>query len=216
MEKLASQTSNSTIEISQLTEAIQEMVQSTVQSNEVGMWGVEEGVALASKAGDILAKIQERSSASVRMSKDSLSATGKQVKMAEDVLSLMAEEAENLDIAGMSIAEHVKINRAVDNAANVMIGLTEDVKIAIDRQQTSSKDIYEVINDVVLMVDELAGLTKEQSHDSEQIKQATELIKFISSENINAIKELAVSVENMKNELGEDSLPFLEDDSTGR
>ena len=215
MEKLASQTSNSTIEISQLTEAIQEMVQTTVQANEVGMWGVEEGVALASKAGDILAKIQERSSASVRMSKDSLSATGKQVKMAEDVLSLMTEEAKNLDIAGMSIAEHVKINRAVNKSANVMIGLTEDVKIAIDRQQTSSKDISEVINDVVLMVDDLAGLTKEQSHDSEQIKQATEIIKFISSENINAIKELAVLVEGMKNELNEDSLSFLEDDSRG-
>ena len=204
MEKLANQTSNSTIEISQLIEAIQEMVQSTVQANEVGMWGVEEGVALASKAGDILERIQDRSGASVRMSKDSLSATGKQVKMAEDVLSLMAEEAKNLNIAGMSIAEHVKISKSVDKAANVMIGLTGDVKIAIDRQQTSSRDISEVINDVVHMVDELAALTKEQGHDSEQIKQATEIIKFISSENINAIKELAALVEGMKNELDED------------
>ena len=207
MEKLANQTSNSTVEISQLIEAIQEMVQSTVQANEVGMWGVEEGVALASKAGDILERIQDRSGASVRMSKDSLSATGKQVKMAEDVLSLMAEEAKNLEIAGMSIAEHVKINKSVDKSANVMIGLTGDVKIAIDRQQTSSRDISEVISDVVLMVDELAALTKEQGHDSEQIKQATEIIKFISSENINAIKELAALVEGMKNELDEDFSP---------
>lgn len=207
MEKLASQTSNSTIEISQLTEAIQEMVQSTVQANEVGMWRVEEGVSLASKAGEILEKIKERSHASVRMSKESLSATGKQVKMAEDVISLMTEEAKNLDIAGMSIAEHVKINKAVDKAANVMVGLTEDVKTAIGRQQTSSRDISEVINDVVLMVDELAGLTKEQGQDSEQIKQATEIIKFISSENIKAIKELALLVEGMKNDLDEDSYP---------
>ena len=127
--------------------------------------------------------------------------------MAEDVLSLMAEEANNLEIAGMSIAEHVKINKSVDKAANVMIGLTGDVKIAIDRQQTSSRDISEVINDVVLMVDELAALTKEQGHDSEQIKQATEIIKFISSENINAIKELAALVEGMKKELDEDFSP---------
>ena len=209
MEKLASQTSNSTIEISQLTEAIQSMVQSTVQANEVGMWEVEEGVALATKAGDILEKIQERSSDSVRMSKDSLSATGKQVEMAEGVLSLIAEEARNLEIAGISIAEHVKINRAVDKAANAMIGLMEDVKVATDAQHISSRDISEVINEVVIMVDELAALTKEQGQDSEQIKQATEIIKFISSENINVIKELTASVGNLKDEFHEDPASLL-------
>ena len=75
MEKLATQTSSSTVEISQLIEATQEMVHNTVQANEIGMWGVEEGVTLANKAGDILKKIQASSTASLDMSKNILAAT---------------------------------------------------------------------------------------------------------------------------------------------
>jgi len=209
MEKLASQTSSSTIEISQMIDVIQEMVQSTVQANEVGMWGVEEGVGLVNTAGEILKKIQERSGTSVQMSKDILAATGKQARMADEVYSAIQRETQNLEISTKSIDEHVKINKVVDESANLMISLTEEVKGAIESQRNSSKDISEVINSVITMVGELEGLTKQQDHDSEQIKQATEIMNFISKENISSIKALADSIEKMKNRMYEESRPFI-------
>ena len=215
MEKLASQTSTSTVEISQMIDVIQEMVQSTVQANEVGMWGVEEGVGLVNTAGEILKKIQERSGTSVQMSKDILAATGKQARMADEVYSAIQRETKNLEISAESIDEHVKINKVVDESANLMISLTEEVKSAIEGQRNSSKDISDVINNVITMVEELEGLTKQQDHDSEQIKQATEIMNFISKENISAIKELADSIETMKNKMYAESKPFLEERMAG-
>ncbi len=209
MEKLASQTSTSTVEISQLIDAIQNMVQSTVQANEVGMWGVEEGVSLANKAGEILKKIQSSSRASVEMSESILSATSQQVKMADDVLSAIQEEATNLDIAGKSIESHVNINRSVDESATRIIELTKEVKEATEKQHQSSIQIADVISEVITVVEDLTNLTNEQEHDSEQIKQATEIINFISTENINAIKDLADTVETVKNDFDEASKPFL-------
>ncbi|MDH3972815.1 MAG: methyl-accepting chemotaxis protein [Deltaproteobacteria bacterium] len=208
MEKLASQTSTSTIEITQMIDVIQEMVQSTVQANEVGMWGVEEGVGLVNRAGEILKKIQERSGTSVQMSKDILTATGKQARMADEVYSAIERETKNLEISAKSIDEHVKINKLVDESANLMVSLTEEVKAAIDGQRNSSKDISEVISSVITMVEELSGLTEQQDCDSVQIKQATEIMSFISKENISAIKGLAHSIEEIKNKIHGESKPL--------
>lgn len=198
MENLANQTSTSTVEISLMINAIEDMVQNTVQANEVGMWGVEEGVTLANTAGEILKKIQDRSKASREMSKRIMAATGEQAAMAEGVLESIREESKYLEIAGKSIENHVSISKSVDESANSIIGLSREVRSAIDRQHHSSKDISNVINEVIKMVEELMVLTRQQGEDSDQVKQATEIITFISSENINAIKDMAKFVENLK------------------
>ncbi|MBE9504839.1 MAG: hypothetical protein IME96_11755 [Proteobacteria bacterium] len=196
MEKLASQTSLSTVEISELIKMTQEMVTNTVQSNEVGMWGVEEGVTLANQAGDILNKIQASAGASLSMSKMILMSTKHQSEMVEKVFEAIFEEGRYFDTASNSINGHMEISESVEKSTEEVVHISSSVRKDIDRQLIASEDVLEVIKTVTDTVKDLEKLTKQQIIDGERIKQATEMMTFITNENVT--KDLTLEVERIR------------------
>ena len=65
-------------------------------------------------------------------------------------------------------------------------------------QEKANAYVTRVIEDVKSMVEEMFEIARDQRSDSEQILQAIEIIEYISTENIKAIKDLAEGTDELK------------------
>jgi hypothetical protein len=68
-------------------------------------------------------------------------------------------------------------------------------------QQDATASITAVIQDVKSMVEAMFGITRQQRQGSNQIIQATEIIKYISCENVRGIGELFHAVGDLRSRL---------------
>lgn len=210
IKKLAEQTASSTVEIAGLIKSIQSMVADAVQANELGTWSVEEGVKLSREAGDALRKIQESAKKASEMSSLIADATVNQSNEARTVLDSIQREVSVIQEAASSMREHAERSEKIGDSAGRMLSITKDVARANMEQEKANAHVTKVIEEVKEMVKGMFDITGTQKNDSDQIIQAIEIIKFISSENITGIKELGGVINELKEKVGRLDMEFEE------
>lgn len=210
IKKLAEQTASSTVEIAGLIKSIQSMVADAVQANELGTWSVEEGVKLSREAGDALGKIQESAKKASEMSSLIADATVNQSNEARMVLDSIQREVSVIQEAASAMRGHAERSGKIRDSAGRMLSITKDVARANMDQEKANAYVTKVIEEVKEMVKGMFDITRTQKTDSDQIIQAIEIIKFISSENITGIIELGSVINELREKVERLDMEFEE------
>lgn len=210
IKRLADQTGQSTVEISDIVQGIQTMVSDVVQANEMGKWSAEEGVRLSNETGGALRKILESTSKSSEMSHLIAEATQNQSKETARVISALKAEVEVIKEVSETIREDARLSEKIRDSAKNMVEITRSVANSNMEQEKANTDVTKVIEDVKEMIQSMFDITRTQKTDSDQILQAIEIIKYISTENIDAIKELAGGAGELKDKIEELRTEFKE------
>lgn len=208
IKRLAEQTAQSTVEISDLISGIQTMVEDVVQATEMGKWSAEDGVNVSKEAGDALRKILDSTAKSSEMSRHIADSTEEQSKEARMVLKAIGEEVTFIQSVSKAMDGHAKQSDRIHSVTNRMLSITQDVTAANMEQEKANAYVTKVIEDVKSMVEEMFEIARNQRNDSEQILQAIEIIEYISTENIKAIKDLAEGADEVKGKIEDFDLGF--------
>ena len=198
IKRLAEQTAQSTVEISGIIGGIQNMVSDVIQANEMGKWSAEDGVKLAHEAGAALKKIHSSTVKASEMARLIAESTVQQSNEAKQVKKSIQDEVGYIREVAAAMEEHSERSDKIKVSAARMVTITQDVAAANLEQEKANAYVTKVIEEVKGMVKEMFDITRGQKNDSDQILQAIEIIEYISSENIKAIKELASSSDDLK------------------
>lgn len=198
IKRLAEQTAQSTVEISDLISGIQSMVEDVVQATEMGKWSAEDGVKVSKEAGEALRKILDSTAKSSEMSRHIADSTEEQSKEARMVLKAIGKEVTFIQSVSKAMDGHAAQSDRIRDVTKRMLSITQDVTSANMEQEKANAYVTRVIEDVKSMVEEMFEIARDQRSDSEQILQAIEIIEYISTENIKAIKDLAEGTDELK------------------
>jgi methyl-accepting chemotaxis protein len=201
IKRLAEQTARSTVEIGALIRTIQAEVAEAMQANEAGAAGAEDGVRLADEAAQALDQILESAHHASAAAEEIARAAADQASGSDAIIRTTREEAERVAAIAAAIDRHAAQTREVEALARRMLELTREVTRVNEEQQQATTSIKAVIQEVRGMVESMVGITRQQREGSNQISQATEIIKYISSENFRAIGELFGAVGDLKGRL---------------
>ncbi len=198
IKRLAEQTARSTVEIAGLITAIQAEVEGAIRANEAGAEGVEEGVRLADEAARALDQILESARRASASAEEIARAAAEQAAGSDAIIQTTREELSRVEAIAAAIDRHAARAEEVQASATRMLELTREVTRVNEEQQQATTSITAVIQDVKSMVESMFGITRQQRQGSNQIIQATEIIKYISSENVRSIGELFAAVGDLR------------------
>jgi methyl-accepting chemotaxis protein len=201
IKRLADQTAQSTVEISDLIQNIQGMVSDVIQANEMGKWSAEEGVRLSNEADGALRKILESTQKSSEMSRLIADATIDQSKETITVIGSIQDEVNVIQEIASAIREDAVLSEKIRDVTTNMVNITGDVAKANTEQEKANSEVTTVIEEVKDMIRSMFDITRTQKNDSDQILQAIEIMKYISLENISAIKELSSGTGELKTKI---------------
>ncbi len=195
--ELANRTAASTKEIGTLIAAVQTESREAVEAMKEGTGFVEEGVRLATGAGDALKKILEQAGLSRDMSRSINTAATEQARGIRQV----SEAIDRINAMTHQIAKATNEQKIgsehITQAAEKMRELTRFVKISTDEQAKAGKDITRSVEDMSAKIAMVNRATGEVQEGSDLIVKAIERIKEIAKANADLASGLNRAMEAM-------------------
>jgi methyl-accepting chemotaxis protein len=201
IKRLAEQTARSTVEIGALIRSIQAEVEEALRANQGGGAAAEEGVRLADEAARALDQILESARRASGAAEEIARAASDQAAGSDAIIRTTREELARVESIATAIDRHARETQEVQASARRMLELTREVTRVNQEQQQATASITAVIQEVKSMVESMFGITRQQRQGSNQIIQATEIIKYISSENVRGIGDLFGAVRELKDRI---------------
>lgn len=194
---LAERTSFSTREIAELIQSVQQEVKDAILAMDVGLHSVEEGVKVATDAGDALKKIVRSSTQSAEMSLSIERSTAEQARTTRLVSNSM-EKVKNMvtQVANATI-EQSKGALLITKATEKMRDVANHVKSATGEQIINIKLVYESIELVSEKSRQIAMAVNEQTLGANQIFNSVEKIKDIPKNNLYMVSEINQSLRGL-------------------
>jgi methyl-accepting chemotaxis protein len=195
--ELANRTAASTQEIGKLITAVQAESREAVEAMKEGVTFVEEGVHLATGAGDALRKILEQAGSARDMSRSINTAAAEQARGIKQV----SEAVDRINEMTHQIAKATKEQKAgseqIMQAAEKMRELTRFVKNSSEEQAKAGKDITLAVENISTKIGMVNRATGEVQEGSDLIVKAIERIKEIARTNADLAAGLNKAMEAM-------------------
>jgi methyl-accepting chemotaxis protein len=179
---LAERTGASTREIGALITSLQEEAEGTRRRMEDGSRQVEEGSALAERAGAALTKILNSAQESSRMAGEIVATTQKQVQGTRVVIEAVGHVREMITHLSAITAEQTARSGAIMATVTRMRELTEQVKRATFEQAKGGGLITEAIRSVTDSVASLHQATLRQDSERDRMSAALSAVRQASEE----------------------------------
>jgi methyl-accepting chemotaxis protein len=216
--ELANRTAASTQEIGKLITAVQAESREAVEVMKEGVVFVEEGVHLATGAGDALKKILDQAGLSRDMSRSINTAAAEQTRGIKQVSEAVDRINEMTHQIARATNEQKLGSEHIMQAAEKMRELTGFVKISSEEQAKAGKDITLAVEDISSKISMVNRATGEVQEGSDLIVKAIERIKEIAKANADLAAGLNKAMESMagqSTQLGKEIEKFKTAD-TGR
>lgn len=184
---LTERTSYSTQEIAALIQAVQQEVKDAINAMNEGLRSVEEGLKVASNAGDALTKIVEGSKQSAEMSISIKRSTEEQARSTRLVSESMEKVKNMVSHIAKATSEQSKGALLIAKATEKMRDVANHVSAATSEQLTNTKQISEAIELVSEKTRQIAKATNEQRAGATQIFSSIERIKDVPKNTLNSV-----------------------------
>ncbi len=197
VKELATKTTVSTKEITNLIGHVQSDVGSAVDFMHRSSERVADGVRLSRNAQEALLKILESTRRSFDMAKLIEKATIEQTKSvgqishSTQIINTMVEDIKT------AVDEQSNASEEILKDTVQMKGLMEQVKLTTNGQARDSKDVTEAILRVAEKINTVATATGEQMMLSKRIVSAIDTVKYVAEDNANLALSLEKTVKNM-------------------
>ncbi len=196
---LAERTSFSTHEIAGLIQGVQQEVKDAINAMSEGLSSVEEGIKVASNAGDALHKIIETSVQSAEMSISIERSTAEQAKTTRLVSDSMEKVKNMVSQVAKATMEQSKGAFLITKATEKMRDVASHVRTATNEQLISSKQISEAVELVSEKSSQIAKAVNEQRAGATLIFNSIEKIKDIPKKNIDRVSSINQSLKGLLN-----------------
>jgi len=206
---LAERTAQSTQEIANLIEAVQNGAHEAVDAVNRGFEAVEQGTKLSRQAGETLSQILESAQKSTERTHNIAKATVEQAQRAKDVLRFFEEISENIHQVETATKEQSKGADQIQNTAERMREIAKLVKKATQEQFLGSKQINQAMENINQIVAFINNSQREQIKNTEQVVQAIQEIRTIASQNESGVEEMFRASANLSS-LAEDLRSMVE------
>jgi methyl-accepting chemotaxis protein len=182
VKSLASRTHRSTQEIADLIRAIQHDTSAAVAAVEAGSAKVDKGVQRSNVAGEVLAKIIEKSENSTGRVREIADATARQSGDLEGVERAMREVRQIVEAINRSTREQHRATAEIASAIQNIRRLGEDVRRSTDEQREGSGLITNAVNDVANRLNQIAEATQAQTKSGDTIHRALSIFRDVMEE----------------------------------
>lgn len=191
---LADRTHRSAREIADLIHAVQQDTRAAVSAVEEGSAKVERGVQRSNVAGEILARINEKSCSSTERVRWIVDATTRQTSDLEGVHRALGEVRTIVEQINQSSHDQQtatgEIARSVENIRLLGTGVREST----DEQRRGSRLITNAASNVTEMVNHIAQATSAQTKSSETIQTALQVFTDVSEVTTRGAEAINTSV----------------------
>ena len=177
---LAERTANSTRQIGELIESVQDGVLNAVSAMEQGATRVERGVSLTNEAGRILREIGESSHQSTRWAKEIVEATRGQAADIDQVGIAMKQVKETAMQLNRGTHEQDNAGAEITRGVAQMLDLGLEVKNAAQEQRRESSLITRSVEVVAARINEILVETQGQSKRADQIQEALQIFREVT------------------------------------
>jgi methyl-accepting chemotaxis protein len=213
IKELATQTSNSTREISHVIKAVQEESQRAVTAMSLAERSISEGEELSQRSGEALTQIVEGVGRTSEQMSSIARATEEQTKGSQMIREAMERVSEMVSQIALSTKEQGRASDLITSAADRMKGLTNQVRLSTREQSKVGSFIAGSTENINSMISHIKTATEEQSRGSGQITEAVEDIQQSAILNLQAsqvmeqaVASLAEQMGTLQNELGKFTL----------
>jgi methyl-accepting chemotaxis protein len=177
---LAERTANSTRQIAELIESVQDGVLNAVSAMEQGATRVERGVGLTNEAGRILHEIGESSQQSTRWAKEIVEATRGQAADIDQVGIAMTQVKETAMQLNRGTHEQDNAGAEITRGVGQMLDLGLEVKNAAQEQRRESSMITRSVEVVATRIKEILIETQGQSKRADLIQEALQIFREVT------------------------------------
>jgi methyl-accepting chemotaxis protein len=195
--ELANRTAASTQEIGKLIDAVQAETREAVGVMKEGVAFSEDGVRLATGAGEALKKILERANRSREMSRTIDMAAAEQTRGIKQVSDAVERINEMTHQIAKAANEQKTGSEQITQAAERMRELTRFVKTSTEEQARAGSDITHAVEDISAKIGMVNRATVEVRAGSDLIVKAIERIKEIAKSNADLAMGLNSAMETM-------------------
>ncbi len=206
---LAERTAQSTQEIGNLIEAVQNGAREAVDAVNRGFEAVEQGTKLSQEAGDALSQILESAQKSTERTHNIAKSTVEQTQRTKDVLKFFEEISDNIHQVETATREQSKGADQIQNTSERMREIAKVVKKATQEQFLGSKQINQAMENINQIVSFINNSQQEQIKNTEQVVQAIQEIRTIAGENESGVEEMFQASANLSS-LAEDLRNMVE------
>jgi methyl-accepting chemotaxis protein len=197
IKNLASDTSSSTQEISDIINMIQREIKTAVQSMGSGIAKVSDGFKLAEEAGTIFSEITLSTQKSSDYSEKIHTATQEQ----SEGINVIAQAIQSIEerIGGLLtfVKEQKEAMEKMLFSIKKMRDVAHRVKNSTDEQKRASAEISESADDVSSMSSAIAIALKVLSDRSSELIETVEFIKQNAKDNVTATTDMSQSVKDL-------------------
>jgi methyl-accepting chemotaxis protein len=194
---LAERTANSTRQIGELIESVQDGVLNAVSAMEQGATRVERGVGLTNEAGRILREIGESSHQSTRWAKEIVEATGGQAADIDQVGIAMKQVKETAMQLNRGTHEQDNAGAEITRGVAQMLDLGLEVKNAAQEQRRESSMITRSVEVVAARIKEILIETQGQSKRADQIQEALQIFREVTVQSTSRAAQATETVSDL-------------------
>jgi methyl-accepting chemotaxis protein len=206
---LAERTANSTRQIAELIESVQDGVLNAVSAMEQGATRVERSVGLTNEAGRILHEIGESSQQSTRWAKEIVEATRGQAADIDQVGIAMAQVKETAMQLNRGTHEQDNAGAEITSGVAQMLDLGLEVKNAAQAQRRESSMITRSVEVVAARIKEILIETQGQSKRADLIQEALQIFREVTVQSTQraaqaneTVSDLSAHAQRLEEEIG--------------
>ncbi|MFQ5417581.1 MAG: methyl-accepting chemotaxis protein [Myxococcota bacterium] len=194
---LAGRTHRSTQEIAKLVQAVQDDTAAAVAAAERGSAVVEKGVKRSNVAGQVLARIGEKSRDSAERVGVIHEASSQQSADLEKVERSMTQVREIVEQINHSSLDQQAATSEIANAVENIRSLGKGVKTSTDEQRRGSRLMTDAVTHVATTLDQIAEATRAQAKSSEIIQQALRVFRDVAGDSLRRAEAIGSMVETL-------------------
>jgi methyl-accepting chemotaxis protein len=194
---LAERTANSTRQIGELIESVQDGVLNAVSAMTQGATRVERGVELSNEAGRMLLDIEESSHQSTRWAKEIVEATRGQAADIDQVGIAMKQVKETATQLKRATHEQDSAGAEITRSVAQMLDLGLEVKNAAQEQRRESSMITQSVEVVAARIKEILIETQDQSKRADQIQEALGIFREATLQSTRRAAQASETVSNL-------------------
>ncbi len=187
---LAERTGQSTKEIAELINSVQQETKASVEMVEKGLRRVEEGVRLVGAMNEALRAISDSSRQSTDKARLIQRATAEQAGAIKQITETIRNINDQIEHISRATKEQTRGSRLIIETVEKIRELSQHVRQATEEQSKGSRQITEAVVNVTHQAEEIAKATGLQRDKTRQMVLATEEIKKVSLETVKVAEEM--------------------------
>lgn len=200
---LAERTNESTKEIADLIESVQDHALEAVAEVKAGSSSIADGVKLSEQAGHALHQIQESVQRALEQTKTIAETTAVQAEKSKSVMEFMDNVNAMIVQIAQSTQEQAKSGDLIASSAQKMEEIAHQVKRATQEQTQGSRQITQSIEHIAEITHFINNAQTDQIKSTGGVREIVHRIKDVAHNNQNRVEEMTGAVQNL-NSLAED------------